>query len=322
VVIPQAKWQREQHVPDAVEPCIMQTPLISVVITAHNEGDELGRTIQSIRENTEAAHEIILVDDGSTDGSCEPFRSDAVRLISHPTRVGVAYSRHEGSLATRGDAIAYLDGHQRLSHRCLDQCAELAIREGAIVWPDVCGFEAHEGIVHGAYFTMSPARRVFAAEWKVRRPSRPVTAISSLRIPGYVIPRSVYHGVSWIRSLRGWGASEAAVSLKAFFTGVEILHLCGPVAKHQFKKSFNYRVRSAEVWRNQALIARVCFDDRTWHDYWLPEVFEAHLSDEVRRELESDVVQAEHEEFGRIKICEDRDFWTSLIFRELPAMLR
>lgn len=300
----------------------MPTPLISVVITAHNEGEELGRTIQSIRENTQAAHEIILVDDASTDGSCEPYRRDSVRLISHHTRIGVAYSRHEGSLAAHGQAIAYLDGHQRLTDRCLDQCAELALREGAIVWPDVCGFEAHEGIVHGAYFTMSPTRRVFAAEWKVRQPSRPVTAVNSLRIPGYVIPKSVYSHVSWIRGLRGWGASEAAVSLKAFFAGIEMLHLCGPVAKHQFKKSFNYRVCSAGIWRNHAVIARVCFDDRTWHDYWLPEVFQSHLSREVRRELESDLIQAEHDEFMRIKIREDRDFWTSLIFRELPAALR
>ncbi len=110
--------------------------------------------------------------------------------------------------------------------------------------------------------------------------------------------------------------------MKAFFAGVEMLHLCGPVAKHQFKKSFNYRVRAAGIWRNHALIARVCFDDSTWHDYWLPEVFRGHLSREVRRELESDLIQAEHDAFMRIKIREDREFWTNLIFRELPAALR
>ena len=182
-----------------------------------------------------------------------------MRLISrsHADRRGLFPPRRKPGGAR--DAIAYLDGHQRLTDRCLDQCAELALREGAIVWPDVCGFEAHEGIVHGAYFTMSPTRRVFAAEWKVRRPSRPVTPVNSLRIPGYVIPQvGALPCIVDSRPAR-WGASEAAVSLKAFFAGVEMLHLCGPVAKHQFKKSFNYRVRrqaSGEIMRDRPRLLR------------------------------------------------------------------
>lgn len=45
-------------------------PRLSVVITAYNEGEELGRTIESVRAHTEQSYEIIVVDDGSTDGSC------------------------------------------------------------------------------------------------------------------------------------------------------------------------------------------------------------------------------------------------------------
>ena len=43
------------------------TPRISVIITAYNEGSELRRTIDSVRENTKQPFEIILVDDGSNE---------------------------------------------------------------------------------------------------------------------------------------------------------------------------------------------------------------------------------------------------------------
>ena len=42
-------------------------PRISVIITAHNEGAELRRTIESVRENTKQPFEIILIDDASQD---------------------------------------------------------------------------------------------------------------------------------------------------------------------------------------------------------------------------------------------------------------
>src|SRR5207244_2603426 len=140
------------------------------------------------------------------------------------------------------------------------------------------------------------ARPPFGAEWKYRTPDQSVTSISSLRAPGYLIPAEVYPKVRWSRSLRGWGGSEAAVSLKAFIAGVDILHLCGPVAYHQFKKKFHYDVSWDEVWRNHAIIARICFDERTWYEYWLPEVFEKNLSAAALNDLESDELRIEHEE--------------------------
>jgi glycosyltransferase involved in cell wall biosynthesis len=296
--------------------------LISVVITVHNEGDELRRTIESVRQNTLGDCEIIVVDDGSTDGCCENADLEGVRLIRHEARVGVACSRHEASGVAKGTALAFLDGHQRVERGALEECAELALERNAIVWPDVSGLEEFARRVHGAYFTLSRKPVPFSAEWKSLPPSKRVTPISALRAPGYVIPKSVYLRVSWIGALRGWGGSEAAVSVKAFFAGVDILHLCGPLIRHQFKKSFSYEVRWPEVWRNHALIARVCFDERTWHDYWLPEVFAPHLTAEARADIESASVLAEHEAFQKIKTRPDREFWTDLVFRDLPTALR
>jgi hypothetical protein len=136
------------------------------------------------------------------------------------------------------------------------------------------------------------------------------------------VPRNLFDNLRWIPQLRGWGGSEAAIALKAFFLGIDILHVCGPVTRHLFRPKFGYAVCDEEVSRNHALITRVCFDDRTWFEHWLPRVFEGHLSPEAVRDLEAPDVVAEHKEFMRLKRRPDREFWLGLLRRKEPDNLR
>ncbi len=296
--------------------------MLSTIITAHNEGSEVRRTVRSVRRCTRMPVEIIVVDDGSSDGSCLDLGQDVDRVIRHDRRVGVAYSRAAGCAAARGDVLAFLDGHQRVSRGCLDRCAELAVRRRAIVWPDVRSLRSQMWTGHGASMRLCPVRGYFSAEWHVRPSSSRVSKITTLRTPGYVMPVDVYRRVGWMRALRGWGASESAVALRAFFLDVDILHLCGPVARHKFRRKFPYATPWPAVWRNHALIARVCFDDRTWHEHWLPQVFQRYLTFETRRELQSDEVLQAHAAFQREKVRTDESFWNSVLGIDAPACLR
>ena len=297
--------------------------MLSVVITAHNEGDELLRTVESVERSSSGEVEIIVIDEASTDRACDAVRRPGVTVIRHEQRVGVAHSRNEGARRSRGSTIAFIDGHQRFSPKCLQKCAALALERQAIVWPDVSGLE-HQTVrtKHGATFAQSECDKYFTARWCHQRPHRRISRISSLRCPGYVVPRTVYPQVCWMPELRGWGGSEAVMSLKAFFQAVPILHLCGPLARHMFKKKFHYDVTSHEIWRNQALTARICFQDRTWSEYWLPVVFHKHLSAEAMGELQSTSVQDQALEFNRQKRRRDREYWTRLLRRPVPAELR
>jgi glycosyltransferase involved in cell wall biosynthesis len=58
-----------------------------VIITSFNEGGDVKATIDSVRANTTDV-EVVLVDDGSTDGSCADAGADVV--IQHSERVGIA----------------------------------------------------------------------------------------------------------------------------------------------------------------------------------------------------------------------------------------
>ncbi len=293
-------------------------PTISVIVTAHNEGLELERTLQSLVDNTRYSYEVVVVDDGSDDGSCQGLSGDGIQVIRHEQRVGDAYSRDEGSRATRGDVLCFLDGHQRVSDGCLDRCASLALDHNAITCPDLRDYGLLSWRLHGATFRLCPKHGYFSAKWRQWWSLRRISPVTALRAPPYLIPRTLYPQLAWSRSLRGWGASEASIVVKAFFTGVDILHIAGPLARHRFQRRFPYETTWDGVWRNQAIIARICFDDATWFRHWLPRVFDAHLNDEARAVLESPELQAEHEQFLARKVRTDREFWTELARQEPP----
>ena len=291
--------------------------MISVVITAFNEGDEVQRTVDSVRENTPSPHEIILVDDGSTDGCCEREVS-RVRLVRHPERIGVAFSRNSGCQFAQGDVLAFLDAHQRVNPGCLDACAALARDSAGIVWPAVQNFGDDDQIGYGANLVLSREHGYFEGRWRLRPPAEEIVPITTLICPGYVMSRAVYVRVRWVEALRGWGASEPAIAIKAFFTGVPILHFRAPHAWHLFRKEIPYAAFSHAVWRNQALVARVCFSERTWRNHWLPNVFARLLTPQAALDVESPGVRAEHASFQAIKVRRDREFWTDVLGTDPP----
>ncbi len=83
---------------------------ISVVIPSFNRRHTLTRALQSIVDQTSAVDEIIVVDDGSNDGSSQliEHKFPQVKLIRQPNQ-GVSAARNRGIEAARYDWIALLD---------------------------------------------------------------------------------------------------------------------------------------------------------------------------------------------------------------------
>ena len=83
---------------------------ISVVIPSHNRRHTLQRALTSVFTQTSAVDEVILVDDGSTDGSSDSVAKSfpQLKIIRQPRR-GVSAARNRGILAARHDWIALLD---------------------------------------------------------------------------------------------------------------------------------------------------------------------------------------------------------------------
>jgi glycosyltransferase involved in cell wall biosynthesis len=81
---------------------------ISVVIPAHNAERYLAQALASVYAQTLLPHEVIVVDDGSTDQTSLIAAHFAVRLESQP-HSGAAQARNRGIAAASGEFVALLD---------------------------------------------------------------------------------------------------------------------------------------------------------------------------------------------------------------------
>ena len=86
-------------------------PPVSVVVTTYNQAPYIGEAMESVFGQTLEPAEIIVVDDGSTDGTAERLVQFAgrIRYIRQENQ-GVAASRNTGVAAATGEYVALLDG--------------------------------------------------------------------------------------------------------------------------------------------------------------------------------------------------------------------
>lgn len=109
--------------------------MISIIIPVHNGKAFLESALASIRAQQFDEREIILVDDGSTDGLTPP---DSVRYF-HQSHRGPAAARNRGIHESRGEFLAFLDvddmwdpGHLLRLHAALLANPQAGIAQGRI----------------------------------------------------------------------------------------------------------------------------------------------------------------------------------------------
>lgn len=96
-----------------------ELPLISVIIPVYNVEKYLTRCLESVITQTYSNLEIILVDDGSTDGSgkvCDRYQEKDSRIkVVHKKNGGVSDARNEGIKVAAGKYITFVDSDDYVS---------------------------------------------------------------------------------------------------------------------------------------------------------------------------------------------------------------
>lgn len=130
--------------------------MISVIVPVYNTKEYLERCVNSLRSQTFQDLEIILVDDGSTDGSgglCDSLSAGDQRIrVLHKENGGSSSARNLGLAAARGEYIGFVDSDDYVEadmyeglYRALEECSVNAAQvgrdeidpEGRIL-PDIC----------------------------------------------------------------------------------------------------------------------------------------------------------------------------------------
>jgi len=115
-----------------------ETPLVSIIIPCYNAERYVGEAIESALAQTYPNKEVILIDDGSTDGSLDVIRSfgEAIRWETGPNRGGSA-ARNRGLALARGELIQFLDADDLLHPQKLERQVRLSLEDPkAIVYCD------------------------------------------------------------------------------------------------------------------------------------------------------------------------------------------
>ena len=98
----------------------------SIIIPIYNVRDYVQKAIDSAVNQSESDIEIILVDDGSTDGSgelCDCFAKTDKRIkVIHKENGGLSSARNVGAEAASGEYVMYLDGDDYLRKDAVECC--------------------------------------------------------------------------------------------------------------------------------------------------------------------------------------------------------
>lgn len=116
---------------------MMENSMISVIIPIYNVKEYLVNCLDSVKTQTYTKLEVLLIDDGSTDGSediCERYAKEDSRFrVIHQANSGASAARNRGIEEAVGGYIAFLDSDDWLEPDAYETLYRLAEQENADV---------------------------------------------------------------------------------------------------------------------------------------------------------------------------------------------
>jgi glycosyltransferase involved in cell wall biosynthesis len=292
----------------------------AAIITARDEGEEVRRTVQSLLAGVDRKRvdlHVVLVDDGSTDGSCEFTPGDArVSRVAHASPRGVGRSRNAGWRVARkvsAEAISFHDAHMRFppSHEAtadephgLEKLARRALEQGTFVCAGSRGLREDSTPLWGCDLEPDPneglrprwrdvgraglCKRHQASDWDAVPRWMPSPCPMGA---GYVMSRRTAErlaattGCLWDDVAGRWGFSEQAMAVKCFLQDVRIEFSRDVVMGHLYRTVNPLPTAGRECRRNAVyclalLLGTAEFDRRVrpWAVRWLGEAWVGELT--------------------------------------------
>ncbi|TYZ29819.1 glycosyltransferase [Selenomonas caprae] len=101
-----------------------EKPIVSVIVPVYNVEVCLESCVNSILSQTFQKFELILIDDGSSDGSgviCDCLKKNDKRIrVIHKENAGLAHTRNIGTQNARGEYITFVDSDDVISNKYLE----------------------------------------------------------------------------------------------------------------------------------------------------------------------------------------------------------
>ncbi len=132
----------------------MSRPTVSAVFAAYNATWCIARAIDSLLAQTVPPDEILVCDDGSTDGTpeyCETRFGDRVRVLRLPHR-NAAAARTDGLAVAKGDWLAFVDADDWWTEEKLERQLAFVAKHPQVRWVSSDGdYVSAEGVVKDSW---------------------------------------------------------------------------------------------------------------------------------------------------------------------------
>lgn len=259
IAVPSA-LDRRQRVPRSLPPIGPGHPDASIIVPAHNEGRDVFLTLEALHAATDLCYEVIVVDDGSTDGCCDFLRRsggacNGARLIAQ-TRRGVVGAREAGERLANAPYLVFLDGHCFPEPGWLARLLSVLEREdGCIAGPcvTVAGSRASKG--YGITFSGPD----LSVQWLGRR-SEITYEVPMVGGCCMAMRRSFFRSIGGFDAMRSYGFEDAEICIRAWLFGYSVRVVPDADVAHRFKPATNFQVAWDDYLYNAMRLARLHFE--------------------------------------------------------------
>ncbi|HLK66345.1 MAG TPA: glycosyltransferase [Bryobacteraceae bacterium] len=232
-------------------------PRISVVIISRNEGQELNATVTNLLDTLPPdQRELIVVDDGSTDGSTDFLAQLAEARVFRSDGVGVARARNFGGSHASGDIVLFSDAHMRTPPGWHEPIIE-ALRPPSVgaVAPGVYSLNEPKCKGFGLYLSGPDLK----AQWRNRQGRKPSPVPI---LPGCFL---AMRRETFIRTggfdpgMRQLGGNDNEISCRFWLLGYELMVVPEVEVGHLFRKVTPYEACWAALVHNRVRMALIHF---------------------------------------------------------------
>lgn len=232
-------------------------PQISAVVIALNEGENLRRTVERLRATLPDDAEILIVDDGSTDGSTGFLcaADPGVRLF-RTTQWGTARARNFGARHASGEFLVFADAHIDLPDLWWPPMIELLGQRGAgAVAPVVSDIAEPDCKGYGMRLCSD-----ITIEWLPLQQNTPYP-VALIPWCCAAIRRDTFESIGGFdEGMIRWGGVDLELSLRLWLLGYELWLIPGVEIFHLFREHRPYPVEWSWVIHNRLRLAFVHFD--------------------------------------------------------------
>lgn len=255
--------------------------LASIILASKNEKDMVRKTLDSLRAAPcDTPYEIIVVDDGSSDGSCDFLRDGAQAYGAKYIRtggIGLAPARNWGAAHATGDVIVFCDAHIAVDPHWLDHLARVIVEEGAdAVCPALAGLEqenlprrkinvlhiAKSGVRNAGRGGMCGKTMVSLLQSRWLPPQETAVEVPVLCGGCMAVKRAAFEAIGGYEpAFRSYGWDEEEIAIKLWTFGFTLKAVPYTCVRHQFRLRPPYRIQEADILHNLLYLAMCHYSD-------------------------------------------------------------